>query len=273
MPNRIIKESICTSESIDALTWFEEVLFYRLIVRCDDYGRYDGRLKILQGSLFPLKDVTLKQIDDALHKLSTVGMVKRYEVSGKPFLQLTTWENHQSIRAKRSKYPAEDEGSGIRLHANDFGCSRNPIQFESEYGSDADAKRTQSAAAQTKDADPVSRMIRLFAENTAPNNLTPIAQAAIKSWCDRAGPELVGAAIQYVAKNQGAKSWGYIEKPLAEWFGRGLRTQSDVDKYLLEKQRVYAADKVKSNPAIRYSQRPVEDPDEGVDWLDADDKR
>ena len=32
MPNRIIKESICRSEEIDSLSWFEEVLFYRLIV-------------------------------------------------------------------------------------------------------------------------------------------------------------------------------------------------------------------------------------------------
>ena len=57
MPNRIIKESICRSEEIDSLSWFEEVLFYRLIVTCDDFGRYDGRAKIIKGSCFPLKDM------------------------------------------------------------------------------------------------------------------------------------------------------------------------------------------------------------------------
>ena len=40
MPNRIIRESICTSDSIDKLSWFEEVLFYRLIVNCDDLTTY-----------------------------------------------------------------------------------------------------------------------------------------------------------------------------------------------------------------------------------------
>ena len=55
MPNRIIRESICTSESIDGLSWFEEVLFYRLIVSCDDFGRYDGRAAIIKNRLFPLK--------------------------------------------------------------------------------------------------------------------------------------------------------------------------------------------------------------------------
>ena len=53
MPNRILKESICRSEEIDSLSWFEEVLFYRLIVICDDFGRYDGRAKIIKGSCFP----------------------------------------------------------------------------------------------------------------------------------------------------------------------------------------------------------------------------
>ena len=82
MPNRIIKESICTSDTVDALTWFEEVLFYRLIVNCDDYGRYDARPAIIRGKLFPLKDVTVKQVNEAIIKLSTVGIAKLYEVDG-----------------------------------------------------------------------------------------------------------------------------------------------------------------------------------------------
>lgn len=107
MPNRILKESIRTSESINILSWFEEVLFYRLIVSCDDYGRYDGRTAIIKGSCFPLKSgVTDKQIEEALNKLATTGMVCRYETNGKPFLQLLAWEQHQQIRAKKSKYPA-----------------------------------------------------------------------------------------------------------------------------------------------------------------------
>lgn len=81
MPNRIIKESICRSEEIDSLSWFEEVLFYRLIVTCDDFGRYDGRAKIIKGSCFPLKDITEKDIDKALGRLSAVGLVRVYTLT------------------------------------------------------------------------------------------------------------------------------------------------------------------------------------------------
>lgn len=114
MPNRILKESIRTSDSISNLTWFEEVLFYRLIVSCDDYGRYDGRPLVIKGNCFPLKSaVTEKQIDEALNKLAKAGMVCRYTANGKPYLQLLTWESHQQIRAKKSKYPEPDKLESI----------------------------------------------------------------------------------------------------------------------------------------------------------------
>lgn len=109
MPNRILKESIRISDDIEKLSYFEEVLFYRLIVSCDDYGLYDGRPQIIKGSCFPLKDITLDTITDGLHKLSEVGMVHLYKVHGRPYLQLVNWSSHQNIRAKRSKYPKPEE--------------------------------------------------------------------------------------------------------------------------------------------------------------------
>ncbi len=106
MPNRILKESICTSESINMLSPFEETVFYRLIVSCDDFGRFDGRAAIIRARLFPLKSVTDKQVDDAVEKLRTVGMVVRYEVDGKAYVQLAAWDSHQQRRAQKSKYPS-----------------------------------------------------------------------------------------------------------------------------------------------------------------------
>lgn len=113
MPNRILKESIRTSDSINELSWFEEVLFYRLIVSCDDYGRFDGRVAIIKGTCFPLKNVTNKNIEDALNKLVSVGLVRHYEVEEKPYLQLPAWQSHQNIRAKKSRYPSPEEGNDI----------------------------------------------------------------------------------------------------------------------------------------------------------------
>ena len=134
MPNRILKESICTSDTLDKLTAFQETVFYRLIVQCDDFGRMDARPKILAAKLFPLKDVRVDQIKEALLALSSAELVILYQVDGKPFLQMKTWERHQQIRAKKSKYPAPDgsfTASDIicnRMISDDIKCPRNPIQ-------------------------------------------------------------------------------------------------------------------------------------------------
>ena len=112
MPNRILKESICTSEQIEALNPFEETLFYRLIVNADDYGRFDGRPAIIRGRLFPLKNLRDKQIEDALHTLSSEELVEVYTVDGKPFVRLTGWERHQNVRAKKPRYPSPEKDDG-----------------------------------------------------------------------------------------------------------------------------------------------------------------
>ena len=143
MPNRIIKESVCRSDSIDSLSWFEEGLFYRLIVVCDDYGRFDGRPAIIKGACFPLKDIRVEQIEKALDKLSTVGMIWRYNVGDKSFLQLIAWERHQQIRAKKSKYPSPDETCS-HLISDDSKCPRNR---ESKYENRESYSRNGNARA------------------------------------------------------------------------------------------------------------------------------
>ena len=88
MPNRIIKESICVSEQIDALTPFEEITFYRLLVNCDDYGCFDAREKVVSSRLFPLRGVKSSDIRKALDRLANIGLIQFYTVEGKPFLNV-----------------------------------------------------------------------------------------------------------------------------------------------------------------------------------------
>ena len=106
MPNRILKETIKSSPQIDSLSWFEEVVFYRLMVSADDYGCMDGRTVLLKNELFPTKDtVTKKAVEDAIAHLASVGLLCRYTVNGMPYLFFPTWEKHQRIRNKHRKYP------------------------------------------------------------------------------------------------------------------------------------------------------------------------
>ena len=116
---RNLKRSICTSADIDKLSWFAEVLFYRLIVNCDECGRFDGRESVIKGTLFPLKrNLTLKNINDAVLQLESAGLVERYAVGGEPFLHLPTWSRYQRVRSE-GKYPSpSDCGNPPQIAAN-----------------------------------------------------------------------------------------------------------------------------------------------------------
>ena len=54
MPSRIIKESITTSESLSEVSAEAERLFWRLVVKADDFGLYYGNPRILASMCFPL---------------------------------------------------------------------------------------------------------------------------------------------------------------------------------------------------------------------------
>jgi len=134
MPNRIIKESICTSDEIDALTAEEEVFFYRLMVNCDDFGLLDARPKILASKCYPLKSIDIKRIVKMIGALVEVGLVNLYKVDERPYLAIAKWSEHQQIRAKRPKFPQQKEGAAIKcnqLLSDAPVIQSNPIQSES----------------------------------------------------------------------------------------------------------------------------------------------
>lgn len=125
MPNRILRESICRSETIDELSLFEENFFYRLLVNCDDYGRYDSREKILKSSLYPLKEgINIAMIRNAIDSLVNIGLIRTYEVEGREYIEVVNWMKYQQVRNKKSKYPAPiiDDINCNQLSSNDINC-------------------------------------------------------------------------------------------------------------------------------------------------------
>lgn len=112
MPNRIIKESICTSEKINGLSDFHFRLWTCLITYVDDFGRGDARSAIIKGRCFPLRDrITVKDIDAGLHVLADTGCIILYTVDGGSYLCFPNWDKHQTVRNQKSKYPAPPEGA------------------------------------------------------------------------------------------------------------------------------------------------------------------
>ena len=109
MPNRLLRDGICTSDAMNELTPEEEVLFYRLLVVADDYGHMDGRPAILKASCFPLKDsATVKTITAWVDGLKQKRLIASYEAEGKQFIAVMRWENRVRTHPKYP-LPADDD--------------------------------------------------------------------------------------------------------------------------------------------------------------------
>lgn len=105
MPTRYLKPGVRDSEAIEALSSHAEILYYRLVVTVDDFGRYDARPAMVKAACFPIRDaMTSSKVDLLLKELSENDLIIVYEVDGKPYLQMCKWDNVP--RAKESKYPA-----------------------------------------------------------------------------------------------------------------------------------------------------------------------
>ena len=188
MPNRIIKESICTSEDIAGLSMGAEILFYHLIVKVDDFGVYFGNEQIIKNTCFPLKssEIKVKQVESWLNELVKAGLLFAYVAEdGKKYVQFTKWAKHQQIRAKKSKYPLYDSTCN-QLISDDCNSYRNPIQ--------SNQIEIQSESAQSAD-DIESCFLALwdlYPKKEGKSSVSKKAKAALF----KAGFDVVAAAIE-----------------------------------------------------------------------------
>lgn len=247
MPNRIIKESICTSENLDNLTPEEEVFFYRLIVNCEDYGRADARPQVIRSKCFPLRmdRVSNSDIERWLQALAREKIIIIYQVAGKPYLQFITWGNHQQIRAKKSKFPAPDS-VGVKMISNDingkhlppYSYSNTKSNPESESGS-----KSEPITESTENKISAAELIKFFERDFARPLGSTESEQVIK-WLEDFQPDVIKEALRRAVLN-GKYNFKYIDRILLSWQKANLRTLREVLEYesKIEKQRA------KSGPA------------------------
>lgn len=248
MPNRIIKESIKRSPEIDRLSWFEEVVFYRMIVTADDYGRLDGRPVVLKNDLFPTKEtVTKKAIEDAVSKLVSVGLLVPYvdAESDMPFLAFRTWSEHQRLRNSKAKYPAPPDGLTVRGNSPQFAANCGKLVL-------ARAESESESESEIESESEVSTRTRARARFTPPTVEEVSAYATEKGWMeDVFNPERF---VDFYT----SKGWKVGKDTMKDWraAARGWVSRRDTPSAAPEK----------SNPALNYAQREYKDEDFGADF-------
>lgn len=254
MPNRILKESIRTSKSINALSDFQFRLWAYLITYVDDFGRGSAEPDILKGFVFPRrKCVTEASIKAALADLANMGLIHLYEVDGDSYLCLRNWEKHQKPRAATSKYPEppEIESGCMQMQADACRCLQVQADVPDTRYSINDTRYSENDNGQSADADecdPFDDFWRLY-----PNKVKK--QDAHKAW--KAG-KCGGIADTIIADVQ--------KRIETEWKGVEMRYVPHPTTYLHQRRwedetppQERKDSSTKHNPALNYEQRQTGD--------------
>lgn len=118
MPSRMVREGLLDSDPVRQAGELAEVLFTRLMLVADDYGRFDGRVTVICRRCWPLGGPVEADVSQRLASLVREGLVTMYEVGGKPFIYLPKFR--QRLRVKNpSKYPDPPEESAEREQPTD----------------------------------------------------------------------------------------------------------------------------------------------------------
>jgi hypothetical protein len=119
---RTIKPDAFLSESLSDVPRGTRWTFAGLWTFADDKGRARDDARLIKAALYPLDDDTsLADVAHDLELLADCGGICRYEVDGKRYLHMPTWEDHQRINrptpAKHPECPKHD-GSGTTQAAD-----------------------------------------------------------------------------------------------------------------------------------------------------------
>lgn len=232
MPNRIIKESICSSEKISELSDFDFRLWIGLITQADDYGRGDARPAIIKGRVFPLRErVRLKDIEDGLATLAAGSCVSLYEVDGKPYYQFPNWQDHQRVRNAKPKFPPSgapngreflrdcaDDDNSPQLAATRGESPPNPIQSESN----PNPIQSEAGNACARECGGVEKYALDNLAYLSPSNMQELA-----SFLDDLPSDVVRYAIDEACA-QGKRTYGYVKGILNRYLQNNLKTIGDI---------------------------------------------
>lgn len=134
MPNRIIKESIRTSKTVNTMTDFQFRVWAYLITYVDDYGRGSADPELLKGFVFPRrKRVSESDIEKALADLAGMGCIHLYMVDGESYFCFPNWGDHQRIQTKHSRFPEPPPFANPRESTVSHGESPPESESESKY--------------------------------------------------------------------------------------------------------------------------------------------
>lgn len=225
MPNRMIKDTIRTSRSVNNLTDFQFRVWLYLITYVDDYGRGSADPELLKGLVFPRrKGITEQQLADALAHLANTGMIIFYEVDGESYFYFPKWADHQRIQTKKSKYPDPPKST---VSHRESPPEIKPNQARNRNQTETKIKPISPCAnARTREDDPeLARVMNFYLNQINPAPSSSCIEL-LKQYTKTLGGDVTVHALE-IANDEGKRSWSYIQAILQRCESTGIRSLED----------------------------------------------
>lgn len=119
---RMLLRSISTSRRIEKMSDWAQVLFDRIVIFTDDFGRIEGEAHYLKAEVKPLANHTPEDFAAAVAEMVTVGALVAYVPpdGDRPYLLVPKHDEHQSGLHKRTKSRLPDPTSCRKLTADEY---------------------------------------------------------------------------------------------------------------------------------------------------------
>ena len=107
MPDRVIRETILSSQSMARMSPEGERQLVRLWLTCDNHGRFEADPQLVRAKCFPrmLDIVTEEDVAAWLDEIQDAETVSFYEVDEKLYGFHPNWLRSNKLRTENSKYP------------------------------------------------------------------------------------------------------------------------------------------------------------------------
>jgi len=225
---RSIHYDALKSEKLAAASAEAERLYWRMATHCDDDGRAEDDPRIFAAYLFPLDDaITGAVVDGWLAELDRLGLIIRYEIAGRRYVQVTRWKDYQKPnKPTPSKYPPPT-GHG----AEDYGSATGGLPLGEGVGVGEGESARKRAAQPTEATYEISDRMREWAAANVPGVDVDAERLRWLDWCAAGGKTFksfdaafrtwLGRARQYGAAPTTVKPSTY-GTPTRALLGRGV---------------------------------------------------
>ncbi len=231
MPSRMIREGLIDSRAVNALSDDGQILYYKLLLIVDDFGRHEAELELLRSRLFwrALDRWPLTRVRAALTDVSSMRtddghmLVMLYEANSKMYLQINNF--NQRLRAKHPKCPAPDGHTPVIWRSNDGHVTAEEKRSEekrSEEKGIIPIPKTDDTLADFTDelyamGQPAKRKNKVLAEQE-------IVKAVSRGDIGPDGVDFATVKSRWKTANE-SNDWMWLDgakaQTLAEWVGDG----------------------------------------------------